>query len=92
MLRWITRHERALVRFFAGFLGALLILRGIGALWLGEAGWKNYWGGLVFPPVAAGLGIVLLVGAIKGSSPFTRVPLDKKGNPIRFPHEEIRKW
>ena len=93
MLRWLRRHDRTQIRLFAGFFGVLLVGQGIAVLWLGQQpGGRNYWGGLVFPPLAIVIGLVLLVGAFRGRSPFLRVPLDKEGKPIRFPHQEIRKW
>ncbi len=91
-LRWIRRHQGALMRLVPGVLGFALLAQGIGALWLDVPGWPNYWGGLVFPPLAILLGAVFLGVALSGSSLLSRVPKDKDGNPIRFPHQDIRKW
>lgn len=67
-------------------------MQGIRALWLDQPAWQNYWGGIVFPPLAMLLGAVFLGVALTGSSLLLRVPKDKDGNPIRFPHQNIGKW
>ena len=91
MLRWMSRHKKLLMRLVFGFFGLMLVFQGVAALWLGEIGTKNYWGGLVFPPFAILLGLVVLGGALKGTS-IVKDLRDKDGRPIRFPHEDIRKW
>jgi hypothetical protein len=91
MLRWMARHQGGLIRLILGFFGLLLVFQGAAALWLGQIGTRNYWGGLVFPPFAILLGLVLLGGSVKGSTVLKDLR-DKKGRPVRFPHQDIRKW
>jgi hypothetical protein len=41
-------------------ISLLLILTGVAHIVKGSVGWTNYWGGLVFPPVALLFGALLL--------------------------------
>jgi hypothetical protein len=92
MLGWMRRRRNILGRAVAGFMGVALLLRSATALSQGEAGWRNYWGGLVSPYFALFLGAVLLVMAAVRPGLLWKRLRDKRGREVRFPHHDVRKW
>ena len=92
MLRTMRRHLGLLKRIIPGLVGVVLILQGASALGKSEAAYENYWGGLVYPPVAILLGLVLLALVIWRPLALSKRLQDKRGRPIRFPHQDVRKW
>jgi hypothetical protein len=86
--RFLRRRMRAVVVGAAMFL----MLSGLASLFTGRVSYHNYWGGLVFAPLTIVLGILLLYIA---TFRFDRIGIawrDKKGETVRFPANDFRKW
>jgi hypothetical protein len=57
----------------------LLIFTGTAHITGGSIGWRNYWGGLVFPPFAILFGLLLIYVAIFRWRKLEEKPLDTQG-------------
>jgi hypothetical protein len=55
-------------------------------------GWKNYWGGLVFPPFAIFVGFLLIYVAIFHWRKLRKKPGDRKGRVPDTFKDDWRKW
>jgi hypothetical protein len=55
---------KAFLRLFCGIFGVVAILIGIGPMLKGEYSYSNWFGGLVFAPVAIVAGVLMILGAI----------------------------
>jgi len=73
-------------------LSILLILTGLAHIVGGSIGWRNYWGGLVFPPVAIFSGSLLIYLAVFRWRKLQEKPGDKKGRVSDSLEDGWRKW
>lgn len=81
MLRWMRGDGLKRATFVA--LGLLLAFQGVSAMLRGESGYRNYWGGLVFPPVAIGLGLLLVFATLRRGL-WSRERGGRRGRPRRL--------
>ena len=72
--------------------GSILIITGIISIITGQLQYTNYWGGLVFAPVAILAGILAIYIAIYRPSKMNLPNRDRKGRKISNPADEYRKW
>ncbi len=72
-------------------LCAFCIAFGLAELLVGKLVHLNYWGDMVFSPMLILAGLFCLFIAIFGRK-HEAVSQDKRGRPIRFPHEDCKKW
>jgi hypothetical protein len=79
-------------RFCLISFAILLIFTGVAHILLGSLGWKNYWGGLVFPPFAMLFGLLLVYVAIFRWRKLQERPGDKKGRVPDTFKGDWRKW
>lgn len=78
MFRWMRRD--GLKRAVFVVLALLLVFQGLTLLRRGESSYRNYWGGLVFVPLAIVVGALLLWTATRRSDLLNDRP---KGNRVR---------
>ena len=72
--------------------GSVLILTGILSIITGQLHYLNYWGGLVFAPVAILAGSLAIYIAVYRPGKMDLPNRDRKGRKIRYPVDEYRKW
>lgn len=84
------RHN--LYRLVFVFLSLVLVITGVKYMAEGSIGWSNYWGGLVFPPFAVLVGLLLLyVGMFRWERLIKAPKTDKKGRVRDFFKDDRRK-
>ena len=81
----IGRISLIVFSFFLIFMGAAHIMRG-------SMGWRNYWGGLVFPPFAIFFGLLLIYVALFRWRKLQEKPGDRKGRVPDTFKDDWRKW
>jgi len=86
------KSKRTANRIAVAIAGGVLIITGAASLFAGRTIYPNYWGGLVFAPIAILAGCLAIYIAIFRSSMKNLPTRDKKGRPIRYPADEYRKW
>jgi len=64
------KKKRKLIRFTFISIALLFIFFGVTTLMKGNLHYTNYWGGLVFAPVALLIGVILLFVAIFKGTKF----------------------
>lgn len=69
-----------------------LIGSGLISILQGESNYLNYWGGVVWAPLAIAIGIVLLFAIVFRWNKLQQQPLDKHGHKIKFPADDFEKW
>jgi hypothetical protein len=74
-----TSTQRRIGRVLLILLSFILILTGAVHIMSGSMGWRNYWGGVVFPPFAIFLGLFLIYLALFRWRKLQEKPTDKKG-------------
>lgn len=85
-----ARHN--LYRLVFAILLLVLVLTGVMYMAKGSIGWSNYWGGLVFPPFAVLVGLLLLYVVIFHWDRLIRPPKrDKKGRAHNVFKDDRRK-
>ena len=57
----------------------------------GDLDYRNYWGGVVFVPVAIPILLLMLLVVWKWGK-WKKVRSDKKGNYIKWPGDDWKKW
>jgi uncharacterized membrane protein len=57
----MKKRRELFARLGLGFFGAILVLMGYSNIYGGKLNYSNYWGGIVFAPVALIVGILILI-------------------------------
>lgn len=86
------KSKRKANRVAVVIVGAVLLVTGMSALSAGRSQYLNYWGGLVFAPIAILAGGLAIYIAVFRSSMKGLPTRDKKGRPIQNPANDFRKW
>lgn len=81
-----------IARIFAILMCLVLTAQGIVSIYKSEWSYRNYWGGLVFGPIAILIGILLIYLLLFRWDKLQKDIVDKKGREIKFPHDDFRKW
>jgi hypothetical protein len=79
-------------RIFLIAFSILLILMGLADIMRGSLGWRNYWGGLLFPPFAILSGLLLIYVAVFRWRKLQEKPGDKKGRVPSTFEDDWRRW
>jgi len=79
-------------RIFLILFSLLLIFSGVAHIMGGSMGWRNYWGGLVFPPFAIFFGMLLIYVAIFRWRKLQEKLGDRKGRVPDTFKDTWRKW
>ncbi len=83
------KKQERLVRFTFVFVGLILVLFGAAKLLKGETNYSNYWGELVFAPVAILVGILALyISLFRWKRAKKNI---EKSKPVS-PMDDFRKW
>jgi hypothetical protein len=90
MMKRTRRSKRG--RIAAIVASLFLIALGTATVLEGNLEWRNYWGGLVFAPVAILFGLLLLYAAIFRWDKMNKPPGDKKGRIPEVFRDSWRKW
>jgi hypothetical protein len=85
-----TRHK--IERLSLIVFSIILISTGVVHIIRGSMGWKNYWGGLVFPPFAVVFGLLLIYVGLFRWRKLHETPRDKKGRELEPFEDDWRKW
>jgi hypothetical protein len=89
----LNRRKRDILnRAVAGFLSLILIGGGFLAIFGNNLNYRNYWGGVVFAPIAILTGLLLLGLIIFNWNKLQQSPKDKYGRKIEFPADDFEKW
>ena len=86
------KSRRKVNRIAVVIAGSILIITGIISIFTGQLHYTNYWGGLVFSPVAILAGILAIYIAIYRPGKMNLPNRDRKGRMIRNPADEYRNW
>jgi hypothetical protein len=89
-MRRTRQSKRGRIAAIAASL--FLIAFGVAMVLGGKLEWQNYWGGLVFAPVAILFGLLLLYAAIFRWDKMNKPPGDKKGRIPEVLRGSWRKW
>ncbi len=89
----LNDKSRQMANRIAGVVvGVLAVVLGLASLLNGKSSYQNYWGGLVFAPVAILMGFLVLFISIFRPTKTHPPTKDRKGKRIRFPADDYRKW
>ena len=82
------------IRALLSFLAVLLILGAIHTLRTGGIGYRNYWGGTIFAPVAIAIGVAILLLCVFAWPRLRSFRFGTARRPFVFPgsSDEWRKW
>ena len=83
---------KLLPRLVLSVICLTMIASGLRVTFSGELTFKNYWGGVVFGPLAVILGVIFLYVVLFRWRTFDKPLVDKKGRKIEFPGDTFRKW
>ena len=81
-----------MARGFFVFIGILLFIGGVGSTIKGRTVYPNYWGGVVFAPLAAVMGLLIIFVSIFRFKKFTNSRISKKGKVLQIPPTDYKKW
>ena len=85
-----TRHR--IEQFSLIVFSVILMSTGVVHIIRGSMGWKNYWGGLVFPPFAIIFGLLLIYVGIFRWRKLQEKAGDRKGRVPDTFKDDWRKW
>jgi len=57
----MKKRRELLARLGIGFFGVILVMMGLSSIYSGNLNYSNYWGGVVFAPLAIVIGILVLI-------------------------------
>jgi len=89
----MKKRRELLGRLGLGFFGIILVLMGLSSIHKGELNYENYWGGVVFAPVAIIMGILVLIIVIFRWKAMNQ--MSKNENPSNHKtnkHDNWHKW
>ena len=82
-----------LTRIVLGFFGIILIFIGVSSIYNGILNYSNYWGGIVFAPVAIIMGVLVLVIVTFRWKALHQKSNNKNSNKYKTrKHDDWRKW
>jgi tellurite resistance protein TehA-like permease len=89
----MKKRRELFARLGLGFFGTIIILMGLSSIYSGNLNYSNYWGGVVFAPIAIIIGILVLIVVIFRWKTFDPMSKDENSNNQKTNrHDNWRKW
>lgn len=89
----MKKRRELFARLVLGFFGTIIIVMGLSSIYSGNFNYSNYWGGVVFAPIAIIIGILVLIVVIFRWKTFDPMFRDDNSNSQKTNmHDNWQKW